>query len=185
MDQGGSEVEATLHPSRVRPDAAVDRVADVDHVQHVRHALLHLDPVEAVEARLEREELAARLAVVERRVLKRDPDAQADLPGLGGDVVPEHERSPCRWQQQGAEHSDDGRLAGAIGAEEAVDLARTHFEVDAVHRHGVVESALDALCDHSGRHGRRPYRGPARNRAGSALDSVVRIRTGEMGDDAL
>ena len=42
--------------------------------------------------------------------------------------------------QQGGEHVDGGRLAGAVGAEEAVDLAGSNLEVDPVDR---LDAALE------------------------------------------
>ena len=42
---------------------------------------------------------------------------------LGGDVVAGDRGPPAVGRQQGAEHADGGGLAGAVGAEEAVDLA--------------------------------------------------------------
>ena len=48
------------------------------------------------------------------------------------DVVAGNERRPARGREQGCQHVDGRRLAGAVRAEEAVDLAGVHDEVDAV-----------------------------------------------------
>ena len=101
--------------------------------------------VQAVEAALEAQQLAAGLLVVEGGVLQRHADAQAHGVGLGGDVVAGDPGPPAGRQQQRAQHPHGGGLAGAVGAEEAVDLARRHLEVDAVDGHRCRRSGAGGL----------------------------------------
>jgi hypothetical protein len=78
--------------------------------------------------------LAPRQEVVERRLLQRGADPAAHLRALGRDVEAGHRGAPGRrWQQRG-EHVDRRRLAGSVGAEEAVDLTALHVKLDAVDR---------------------------------------------------
>ena len=90
--------------------------------------------------------LAPREERVERGLLERGADLAAHLGALVHDVVA---GDPCRPRgrgQQRGEHQHGGRLAGAIGAEEAVDLARRHLQVDAVDgARALLEFAHEAL----------------------------------------
>ncbi len=63
----------------------------------------------------------------------RDPH----LGGLADDVVPEHSGPRRRPHRQGREHPDRGRLAGAVGAQHAVDAAAGDREVDPRRRRGL------------------------------------------------
>ena len=133
MDQRGCKVEPTAHPARVRADAAVRRVVDVNPVEQRVSALLALGPRKSVQSRLKPNELATGHQRVEGRLLERDADRLADLARLGDDVVARDPRGAARGAQERGEHADRGRLAGAVRAEEGVDLALGHVEVDAAH----------------------------------------------------
>ena len=55
--------------------------------------------------------------------------------------------------QEGGEHADQGRLAGAVRSQEAEDLALLHGEAHAVHG-GEVAERLDDAPDVDGGHAR-------------------------------
>ena len=76
--------------------------------------------------------LAAGQQRVERGLLKRGADRLAHVCALADDVVAGHARRARGGRQQRGEHQHGRRLAGAVGAEEAVDLAGLDLEVDAV-----------------------------------------------------
>src|SRR6185436_19157490 len=85
------------------------------------------------------------------------------LGALRGDVEARHRRAAGTGRQQRGEHVDGGRLAGAVGAEEAVDLPGRHLEVDAVDGVDVAfEGPDEALDDDAtmvdGHRPRVPYR---------------------------
>ena len=103
---------------------------------------------------------AARLAVVEGGVLERHADAQPHLLRFGHDVVTGHHGHAGARTQQGAQHPDEGRLAGPVGPEEAVDLAPAHLEVDAVDGHRRAVASHQARGHHGAGH-RVRTRGPA------------------------
>jgi hypothetical protein len=133
MDERHRQVEATLHAAGVRLDPVVDGGADVDEADHVVHAGLDVGRPEPVEPTLQIEQFATRLLAIDRRVLQRHPDAKPDVAWLCGHVEAGDRCAAARRREQGAEHLDRGRLAGAVGAEEPVDLTGRHVEVDAVH----------------------------------------------------
>ena len=58
--------------------------------------------------------------------------ARANGVGLVDDVVAEHPGAAGIGADQRRQHADRRRLAGAVGAEHAVDGAAAHGQVDAV-----------------------------------------------------
>ena len=69
----------------------------------------------------------------------------------GFDVVPGDEGLARRGAQQGGEDADRGRLAGAVGAEEAVDLPGGHAQVQAVDgTDGILEGPHEPAGFHGG-----------------------------------
>ena len=87
VDQRGGEVEAALHPARVGAYAAVGGVGEVDPLQQVVGAPASLVGRDALERRLQADQLAAGHQRVERRFLQGDADRAAHRPRLGDDVV--------------------------------------------------------------------------------------------------
>ena len=78
------------------------------------------------------QELAAGHQRVDRGLLERDADRAADLVGLVNHVVARDEGRAGGWAEEGGEDADEGGLAGAVGAEKAVDLAGVDLEVEVV-----------------------------------------------------
>jgi hypothetical protein len=110
-----------------------------------------------VQGGLELHELLAGHEQVERGLLQRDADPRADGVGLLGDVVAGHAGVAAGGAQQRDEHADRRGLAGAVGAQEPVDLAGLDGQVDAVHR---LEAALVftfQAVDFDGGHGEGDY----------------------------
>jgi hypothetical protein len=145
VDECGGQVEAPLHAAGVGADRPAQRVADVHQLGEVHEALIDLVVGEPVQPALEAQQLVARLLGVERRLLERDADVQTHLAGVGGDVVTGDGCAARRGCQEGAEHPDGGGLPGAVGTEEAVDLALLDLEVDLVDRREAVELADQLL----------------------------------------
>jgi len=78
--------------------------------------------------------LAAGQERVERGLLEGGADARPDLRPVVHDIeAGDPGRSRGRRQER-RQHVHGRGLAGAVRAEEAVDLARRHHEVDPVHR---------------------------------------------------
>ena len=96
--------------------------------------------------------LAAGQVLVDRGELAREADRAADRVGLGDHVVPEDLGLARVGLEQRGEHADRGGLAGAVGAEHAVDRAATNGEIDAVDGLGVAEG-LDEAGDFDGEWG--------------------------------
>ncbi len=61
--------------------------------------------------------------IVERRVLKHESDRAADIAPLPDNIEAVHRGEPAGWLKKRAQHVDRRRLAGAIRAEKAKQLA--------------------------------------------------------------
>ena len=124
----------------------IERVAEVDQRPQLRQAPLDLVAAQAVELTLQTQQLDAGLLRVQRDVLQRHADVQADVLGAPGDVEPgDRGLSPGRREQR-AEHLHGGGLAGAVGAEQPVDLAGRDGEgqpVDGGRRPEALDERLD------------------------------------------
>ena len=167
MDEGGGDVEPAPHAARVRADHAAEGVADVDEYRQLAQPLVDLTGSQPVQAALQAEQLFTGLLRVEGDVLERHPDPEPDLVGVIDDVVAGHDRTAGRRTEQRAQHAHRRRLAGAVGAEEAVDLATADTEVESVDRGHVGEGSGQAgrgdgrtgIGRGTGRHGVAPLGG--------------------------
>ncbi len=125
VHQRQREVEAPLHPAGVAADAAVGGFGQPDPLEQLvgARACGCFDGM-PWSVRLQRQVLAAGQDRVERGLLQRGADRRAHLRALAHDVEAADRGAPARRRQQRREHQHGGRLARAVGAEEAVDLAR-------------------------------------------------------------
>ena len=86
-----------------------------------------------VGAALADELVAPELAVPGAVALADVADRAADVALGGDDVVAGDLRGPGGRRDEGGEHPQGGRLAGAVGAEEGDELALGDLEVEAAH----------------------------------------------------
>jgi hypothetical protein len=132
VDEREREVEPALHPARVAADLAVGRLGEPDAGDQAVAAALALVAGQPVHPGLEAHVLARRQERVERRLLEGDADRIADGGALLDDVVAGDPRRAGGRREEGGQHVDGGRLAGAVRAEEAVDLTGSDREIDPV-----------------------------------------------------
>ena len=159
VQQRQREVQPALHAARVGRRPAIGGVGEADALEQLVAAAAALGARDALQPALQAHVLAAGQHRVERHVLQRDADRGAHLGSLLRDVVARDGRPARGRRQQRREHLDGRRLAGAVGAEEAVDLARRHVQVDPVDgAHAALELADEALHVDSTLfgHGRQP-----------------------------
>ena len=88
---------------------------------------------EPIEPRDEFEVLAHREVLIEAEALRHVADVALDLVGLGADVVAEAGAVALVGREQPAQHADGRGLAGAVGAEEAVDRAALDLHRQVAH----------------------------------------------------
>ena len=156
VDERRGEVEPAPHAARVRADSAIEGVTDVDQLGQLGDAAVGVASGQAVEQPLQPQQLGAGLARIERRLLERDADAQPNGSRVGGDVEPGDRRRAARRSDQRAQHLHRGRLAGAVGAEEPVDLAGGDVEVDPVDRGHLAVLTYERCRSNRGTHVRFP-----------------------------
>src|SRR3954468_8739927 len=146
MHEREAEVEPALHAARVAADLAIRGLAQPDALEQIVAALVAVGPAEAVQPRLVTHVLAAREVRVDRSLLQRRADRLTYGGTVVDDVVPGDASGALGRGQECGEHQDRGRLAGAVGPQEAVDLARRDLEVDSVDRaRALLENSYEAL----------------------------------------
>jgi hypothetical protein len=81
-------------------------------------------------------------------------DPPAHQAPLGAQVRTRNRRLPTRRHEQRGQHPQGGRLAGAIGSEEAEDLAVAHLEVNTRDGlHGASRARVEGAPERSGADG--------------------------------
>src|SRR5690606_25800870 len=80
---------------------------------------------------------------IEAELLRHVADRRLDARGRARDVVPGDEGPPRGRREQAAQHADGRRLAGAVRAEIAEDLAAPDLEGDVAHR----DEGAEALAE--------------------------------------
>ena len=137
--QRGGDAKALAHPVRVAAHPVLGAGAELDHVEHLVDA--PGGPV-TVERGEEFEVLARAQVRVEARRLDEPGDALERVRAVAHGVAVEQFDDALAGRDQAERHAQRGRLAGAVGAEEAVHVAGVHVQVDVIDRHNLVV-ALD------------------------------------------
>ena len=140
--QAGGEVEAPAHAAGIRAQRAVGRGRQLEHVEQPGGAVVGPVLGHAAEPSDQHQVLPPGEIVVDRGVLTGEPDDAAHELGLADHVVPGDGRVSAVGTEQCREDADRGRLARAVGPEQAHDGGFGRLEVDARER-GEVAEALD------------------------------------------
>ena len=157
VDQRVRQAQPLAHPARERLDVRVALVDEAHDLQQLPDHGAAPRRRHVVAAREEVEVLPDPQVVVDAVEVGHVADPAAHLDGVLGDGDPAHQRLPGGRGEQGGQDAHGGRLARAVGADEAVDLARADEEVDAGQRQLVVVALGEAArLDHRGRHRRLP-----------------------------
>ena len=133
-DQGGGEVEAAAHPARVGADEAVGGFVEVEALQQLGGAGARLALRQVVEAADHLQVLGPGQVLVHRRVLTGEADLGPQPRRLAGDVEAGDAGAAAVGREQRGEDADRGRLAGAVGPEQAEHGAGRDLQIDAVER---------------------------------------------------
>jgi hypothetical protein len=89
--------------------------------------------------------LATRQDLVDGRELPGQADRGAQAPGVLDHIEAGNAGAACVRLEQGGEDPDRGRLAGAVGPEEAVHGALRYRQVDSRQRRDIAERLRDAF----------------------------------------
>jgi hypothetical protein len=128
VDESERDVEAPLHPARVAAHDAIRRVDDPDQLEQLVDAGAQVVAGEALDPPLEHEVLSPGRLAVDARLLRDVADRAADAVRLPDRVVAGDERAAGVRLRQRRQHADGRRLARAVRAEQAEDLAAAHGE---------------------------------------------------------
>ena len=90
-------------------------------------------------------------AAEERQAFGDDADLALDFEGMGGEVEAEDLDVAGGGREQAGEHFDGGGFAGAVGAEEAEELARGDGEGDVIDGGEGAEAAGEVADGDGGR----------------------------------
>ena len=127
-DQRLGEPDALPVPLRQPRDQPVPHVGDLAALQHLADPAAPLAPADALHVRDEVEVRGDRHVAVERDVLGQVADPAPHLERLLEHVEAGHPGGPARGRHEAGEDPHGRRLAGAVRAEEADDLALLHGE---------------------------------------------------------
>ena len=133
MEQPTGDVQALLHPARVALGALVLAALEPDELEQLLDPRLLDLRGHAVELGEVAQVVVAGEPFVDAALAAEDvADSLAHLPRFLDDVVAEHARAPRRGDEQRDQHLDRRRLARAVRAEEAEELALLDLEADAL-----------------------------------------------------
>ena len=124
-----------LHAGRHLRAQHVANLVHLQPLEELLHPLAQLVVAHAVQPAEVLDHFPGGHAVVDGRVGRDEANLAADQLGLRDDVEAVDDGRAARGLQHGAENPQGGRLAGAVGPQQAVDLARAGVEADAVERH--------------------------------------------------
>ena len=156
--QRGGEVEPAPHSSGIGGDPAAAGIDELEPAQQLRCAGAGASGAQTLQAADHRQVLHPGLEPVEGGVLTGQADPAPGLGPLADDVPSRHPCRACVRRRQSGQHPDGGRLAGAVGPEQRVDVSGRDLDVDAIDDAGGVVGLLKAGgldCQLFG-HGRPP-----------------------------
>ena len=165
MQQGAGQRELLPHPVRVGFDELIGLVVELEQAEESTRALARDRGVDLVQARHERQKLAARELRVQIGRLREIADTTLDLARLVEHVEAGDVCGATARPHQARQHADRGRLAGPVGAEETEDLPGTDLESDVASG----DEFAVALAQADGLDNRRGGRGHGRQQLSRAV----------------
>src|SRR5881396_146552 len=121
--------------------------AEVAEAQHLLDACRAVGAGDHVDARIEHEVLLDRQVVVQREALRHVADGRLDTLGIAAQIDAQHAPLALRRLEDPTQHAERRRLPGAVGSEEAVQLAASDAEVETVHRNDPAEALREPVGD--------------------------------------
>ena len=134
VDERERQVEPALHPARVAAHLAVGGFGQADALEQLVGARPALGPRQRLEAACRRRCSRPVSSGSSAASCSAAPIARAPAGPASTTSKPATRAVPTVGGSSVVEHQHGGRLAGAVRAEEAVDLARGRSQVDAVDR---------------------------------------------------
>ena len=144
-DERDRQVQSPPHPTGVSAYPLAACVGQAEGGQQLVCPLPRPTSAKAQQAPEEAQVLRAGERLIDAGVLSRHPDEAAHRVALADDVVPQDHRPAPGGGQQGGHHAQRRRLAGTVGAEQAVDDAGGDLQVQAVDGGEGAEGAGQAI----------------------------------------
>jgi glyoxalase family protein len=155
VDDGGGEGEFFAHAMGVVGDELFGLVGEAHELEEFGGALGGGGFVEAVHAADEVEVFAGGEFAEESHAFGDDADMAFDVDGIVEEVFAEDLDGAGGGSEEAGEHFDSGGFAGAVGTEEAEELAGFDDEIDVVDGGEAVEGAGERVCSDGGGHGEK------------------------------
>ena len=150
MDDRDGERQPLTDSQRQIQRSLVEIVSETEPSDQLGDARLRLFGAQMVEVRMKFEVLLDRKLRVERERLRHVADAIAGTHVARLQGLAEQQRLAVARRQQPGQHFHRRRLAAAVRAEKAEDLAALDGEVHAVHRREVAKSTGEVARDDDG-----------------------------------
>ena len=144
-DQAGGQVEPAPHATGELRDLLVAGVLEAEPAEQLLGGRARPLLVDAEQPAEQVEVLAGGEVLVDRGVLPGDADQLAHHVRVLLDVDAEDLRAAAVHREQRGEHLEHRGLAGAVGSEDAEDLAAAYLQVDAVDGPQVAEGLHEAV----------------------------------------
>ena len=145
VHQAAGDLQAPPHAPRQGGGKGAGAVGEADGFQQLRGALAAPRSGDAVEPGVNANILGAGELGVAGHVLRNHSNRGAHRVGVANDIVPGHDRRAAGGRHQRGQHADERALAGAVGSEQAEDLAALDLEADVIHRQQRAETLADAF----------------------------------------
>ena len=129
-DERAADLESPPLAAAVAGDGPVEELAQAERVRGVGDARSRRTRVRAPQARVDLEVAPPGERAVDDRLLEDDAAHPPRSQRVPRDVEPGEARGAARRPHRRRQHPDRRRLAGAVRAEQAEDLAGAHVELD-------------------------------------------------------
>ena len=133
MQQRAAEVDAPLHAAGIGLYRVLRAVRQRERFEQFRGARPGLARTQARHAPPEFQVLPPGQFLINRQFLRHHAHDAFGLLGIGPERLAAHEDFAGVRLEQAGNHRNGGRLARAVGAEQAVNFAGPHLEADGIH----------------------------------------------------
>jgi hypothetical protein len=174
VQQGAGQAHLLLHAGRVVDHQGAVADAQLENLEQLAGPLVDGGGVHPAEQAVIGEQLGTREPVEQAHAVRQDADPGLGRRRVGPDVVAQQERLAGVGAQQADGHGQGGRLAGAVGTEQAVERAGRNVEAHV----GDGELGVEVLDQTAQRHGGRILLARALRRHRHEQDVSRRISLG-------
>src|ERR1700687_4381561 len=133
MEQGSGQGQLLPHAAGVAGEEVVAALVQIEEFQQRLDPAIAKASLDVIEVAGKLQELSGAELVVEGRGIRHVPNAGLRPLRLRHDVDARYPGRAARRPEQADQHLDRGRLAGAVGPQEAEELPWSHLQVQVLH----------------------------------------------------